>query len=156
MVGKQAGFTLIELVVVIVILGILAVTAAPKFLNLQGDAREASLQGLKGAMDGAAVIVYGKSAIEGLETASAATTSDGITVVYGYPDIQSTGILDAVVGLDSDWETYASGSTSLVAIFDNSNVSDLAGAVATSCYLTYTQAPSASGAYSASVTPSGC
>ncbi|WP_219592386.1 prepilin-type N-terminal cleavage/methylation domain-containing protein, partial [Aeromonas salmonicida] len=35
---KQAGFTLIELVIVIIILGILAVTAAPKFLNLQGDA----------------------------------------------------------------------------------------------------------------------
>ncbi len=38
---KQTGFTLIELVVVIVILGILAVTAAPRFLNLQNDAREA-------------------------------------------------------------------------------------------------------------------
>lgn len=45
---QPQGFTLIELVVVIVILGILAVTAAPQFLNLQGDARRASLQGLKG------------------------------------------------------------------------------------------------------------
>ncbi|MDW3189737.1 type II secretion system protein, partial [Vibrio sp. Vb0932] len=41
---KQTGFTLIELVVVIVILGILAVTAAPRFLNLQNDAREARLE----------------------------------------------------------------------------------------------------------------
>lgn len=47
---RQGGFTLIELVVVIVILGILAVTAAPRFLNLQDDARESALQGLKGAM----------------------------------------------------------------------------------------------------------
>ena len=38
---RQGGFTLIELVVVIVILGILAVTAAPRFLNLQDDARNA-------------------------------------------------------------------------------------------------------------------
>ena len=37
---KQAGFTLIELVIVIIILGILAVTAAPKFLNLQDDAKK--------------------------------------------------------------------------------------------------------------------
>ncbi|MBY8273482.1 type II secretion system GspH family protein [Vibrio fluvialis] len=59
---RQGGFTLIELVVVIVILGILAVTAAPRFLNLQDDARKAALQGLKGAMDGAAGIVYGKAA----------------------------------------------------------------------------------------------
>ena len=43
---KKNGFTLIELVVVIVILGILAVVAAPKFMNLQNDARNASLKGL--------------------------------------------------------------------------------------------------------------
>ncbi|MGL4893853.1 MAG: type II secretion system protein, partial [Shewanella sp.] len=43
---KQQGFTLIELVVVIIILGILAVTAAPKFINLQGDARVSALNGL--------------------------------------------------------------------------------------------------------------
>ena len=61
------GFTLIELVVVIVILGILSVTAAPRFLNLQSDARIATLQGAKGAVEGANGIVYGKAAIEGLE-----------------------------------------------------------------------------------------
>lgn len=53
---RQGGFTLIELVVVIVILGILAVTAAPRFLNLQSDARASSLDGLKGAMQGASVL----------------------------------------------------------------------------------------------------
>lgn len=46
----QAGFTLIELVVVIVILGILAIAAAPKFLNMQGDARESALKGLEAAI----------------------------------------------------------------------------------------------------------
>ena len=45
---KQAGFTLIELVIVIIILGILAVTAAPKFLNLQDDARYSAAQGVAG------------------------------------------------------------------------------------------------------------
>ncbi len=44
------GFTLIELVVVIVILGILAVTAAPRFLNIQGDARAAVIEGVRGAV----------------------------------------------------------------------------------------------------------
>ena len=48
---RQGGFTLIELVVVIVILGILAVTAAPRFLNLQDDARDSALEGLKGAIE---------------------------------------------------------------------------------------------------------
>ncbi|MFW2209406.1 type II secretion system protein [Vibrio cholerae] len=100
---RQGGFTLIELVVVIVILGILAVTAAPRFLNLQGDARQASLQGLKGAIDGAAGIVYGRAAILGLETSTTAVDVDGISTIFGYPRATPTGIGAAVVGLSSDW-----------------------------------------------------
>ncbi|GAM77471.1 MSHA pilin protein mshA [Vibrio ishigakensis] len=95
---KQSGFTLIELVVVIVILGILAVTAAPRFLNLQSDARESSLEGLKGAMAGAGSIVYGKAAIEGLETSSAAVAVEGIETVFGYPTATPGGIGLAVQG----------------------------------------------------------
>ncbi len=89
---RQGGFTLIELVVVIVILGILAVTAAPRFLNLQGDAREASLQGLKGAMQGAAGIVYGRAALdgkEGIATGQEVTIgSDNVALVWGVPSSQ--------------------------------------------------------------------
>lgn len=64
---RQQGFTLIELVVVIIILGILAVTAAPKFINLQGDARTSALQGLKGAIQGANSLVFSKAALAGKE-----------------------------------------------------------------------------------------
>ncbi len=85
---RQSGFTLIEMVVVIVILGILAVTAAPRFLNLQSDARASSLQGLKGAMAGANGIVYGKATIEGKEQQENAQVTDGnnktIATAYGY------------------------------------------------------------------------
>ena len=109
---KQGGFTLIELVVVIVILGILAVTAAPRFLNLQGDAREASLQGLKGALDGAAGIVYGKAAIDGIET-QASGSVDSIDVVYGYPAATTSGIGAAVTGLSTDWAVAASSASSI-------------------------------------------
>lgn len=45
---KQKGFTLIELIVVIVILGILAATALPKFVDLTGDAQKAAVHGLPG------------------------------------------------------------------------------------------------------------
>ena len=54
---NNQGFTLIELVVVIVILGILAATAAPKFIDLTGDATEATLKGVKGALNGVMPIV---------------------------------------------------------------------------------------------------
>ncbi|WP_394241063.1 pilus assembly FimT family protein [Vibrio astriarenae] len=47
---KKQGFTLIELIVVIVVLGILAVVAAPRFLNLSSNAYEASIQGVGGAL----------------------------------------------------------------------------------------------------------
>ncbi len=64
--NRYKGFTLIELVVVIVILGILAVVAMPKFLNLQRDARIADLKGAEGALKSANGIVYGKAAIKGV------------------------------------------------------------------------------------------
>ena len=95
---RQGGFTLIELVVVIVILGILAVTAAPRFLNLQGDAREASLEGLRGAVAGAMGIAYGRAAIQGIEAkdyaayvdaSNTGTVIDSITHKYGYPTAAS-------------------------------------------------------------------
>ncbi len=141
---RQGGFTLIELVVVIVILGILAVTAAPRFLNLQSDARVSALQGLKGAMDGAAGIVYGKAAINGLETSSTAKTDvEGIETIFGYPEATTTGIGAAVVGLNDDWAVYADTSATppeLYATFPASSVTDLSSLKLTNCYVKYTQA----------------
>ncbi|GIU13863.1 MULTISPECIES: type II secretion system protein [unclassified Shewanella] len=91
---KQNGFTLIELVVVIIILGILAVTAAPKFINLQSDARASALQGVKGAIQGANGLVFAKAALAGEERASVITGTDvnigtkddvvNVKTLYGY------------------------------------------------------------------------
>lgn len=102
---RQGGFTLIELVVVIVILGILAVTAAPRFLNIQDDARVATLEGLAGAMQGAAGIVYGKSAIEGTEGAEdsqVVMSGDTINTTFGYPKATAADLSAIVTGLGTD------------------------------------------------------
>ncbi|MDN3717331.1 type II secretion system protein [Vibrio breoganii] len=143
---KQGGFTLIELVVVIVILGILAVTAAPRFLNLQSDARESSLQGLKGAMAGAGSIVYGKAAIEGVETLPKGTDAqldDETTLAFGYPTADEDGIVKVVQGLEDDTEwvygtgTAVSAGTPLVATFANDSLTVGSEIENTECYVSY-------------------
>lgn len=86
---KNQGFTLVELVIVIVILGILAVTAAPKFLNLAGDAKISTLNGLKGSIESANALVYSKAILQGKEkgdSAAALTLANpAVNVVFGYP-----------------------------------------------------------------------
>lgn len=68
---QQSGFTLIELVVVIVILGILAATALPKFVDLRSDAQTSALQGVAGAMDSAMAVNYaGCSVVNNVVTAN--------------------------------------------------------------------------------------
>lgn len=55
---QQSGFTLVELVMVIVILGILAVTAIPTFINLSGDAQQAATNGVAGGLASGSAINY--------------------------------------------------------------------------------------------------
>lgn len=60
---KQSGFTLIELIMVIVILGILAATALPKFVNLSSEAKVSALKGVAGAINSAGTINYAGRAV---------------------------------------------------------------------------------------------
>ena len=111
---KQAGFTLIELVIVIIILGILAVTAAPKFLNLQADAKKAAADGVFSGVSSAMQLVYSKSAIEGEEKArktnkpapSVESAGGGVATHYGYPAAASDGI-EKAISLDGAWKGAA-------------------------------------------------
>lgn len=84
---KNKGFTLIELVVVIVILGILAATALPKFINLSKDATIATLQGMQGAIRSGADMVYAKALVNDQITGSDNLVIGSITIELhsGYP-----------------------------------------------------------------------
>ncbi|HEH9441217.1 TPA: prepilin-type N-terminal cleavage/methylation domain-containing protein [Aeromonas sobria] len=105
---KQAGFTLIELVIVIIILGILAVTAAPKFLNLQDDAKKAAADGVLSAVSSSMQLVYSKAALEGKEKGTDNTiqssSGEDIKIAFGYPTAADDGISKSLT-LDGGWDS---------------------------------------------------
>ena len=115
---KQNGFTLIELVVVIIILGILAVTAAPKFINLQSDARASTVDGVKAALQGANSLIYSKAAIAGKERDEGATITiaTGVTVTTDYGHLDSDKDSETVItnlekAMDMTFEELANAAT---------------------------------------------
>ena len=111
-VSRQQGFTLIELIIVIVLLGILAVTAAPKFLNLQDDARDSVLQGIAGSLESASSVVYGKALINDVAGSNDASQnvdvgSSTVSLVYGYPAGQTAANITALLDLPDEYAVSA-------------------------------------------------
>lgn len=95
---NNKGFTLIELVIVIIVLGILSATAIPKFLNIHSDAKKATLESVKGAFNSANSIVMNKATIDGLKYSDDIQTIDGtdINVRYGAVQITAKNIKNAM------------------------------------------------------------
>ncbi|WP_299569169.1 type II secretion system protein [uncultured Shewanella sp.] len=168
---KQQGFTLIELVVVIIILGILAVTAAPKFINLQGDARVSAIAGMKGAIQGANTLVYSKAALAGEERkAKGDATPPAVDIGTGTDAVTQFGYLQ---GLQAELENAMDVTFNVAAAVDDPTTAGTedwtifvaagvatiwqAGAPAT-CTLVYTEAASATvlPTYDAVTDPDDC
>jgi MSHA pilin protein MshA len=145
--NKQKGFTLIELVVVIVILGILAVTAAPKFIDLTGDAKKSVMKGVKGSIESAVSIVHAKALIENKTSADSEITigTEIYALVHGYPSAAGKGTPDGTAGKGwgisklVDLDSTANGDFTVTiaspALFQYKGVTDV-----TTCQLSYADA----------------
>lgn len=158
---RNKGFTLIELIIVIVILGILAVTAAPRFLNFSGDARTSTLNGVRGALESAGALVYGKAIIAGQQNVNACLTAAGNVIVQpnggcaatetgvinGYPAATVTSIRavaelaaaewNVVVGTGANAPAFGATGTSVIV---SQAGTELRTTEADSCHVVYQQA----------------
>lgn len=99
---RQQGFTLIELIIVIVILGILAVVAAPKFIDLSSDARVGSLHGMEAALSSGSDLLHIKAVIEQELEGDSSIDVDGTNIALnsGYPTGHWQNSMRYIPGLD--------------------------------------------------------
>lgn len=133
----QKGFTLIELVLVIVILGILAAVALPRFADLSTDARVSSLNGMVGSLSGAASIAKASQLVQGL-------ASNGQVTIENTP-VNMLGRYPTNADIDDALASYEGFTLSSAGVFS----------LATNCEVTYNN--TGTGSFpSISINSSGC
>jgi prepilin-type N-terminal cleavage/methylation domain-containing protein len=105
----QKGFTLIELIIVIVILGILAVTAAPRFIDISTDATVAKVESIAGVLRTVSTLVHSKAVIQGNTSGLASLDIGGDTVFIGdgYPLASWTTTMQFILDIDDAGSTSA-------------------------------------------------
>mgnify|MGYP000341697375 CR=1 FL=1 len=156
---KNAGFTIVELVVVIAILGVLAAVALPRFLNVSSDARIAVLENIQGSMKSLANMVHMQAQLQevadsGSDTGRAISTEYGsIDTYYKYPESRAeTG---SRLGMLELLDVTSNGDLITKVTNNYARIGYNLSASASGCYVQYNEA-SASGAPTYVLEVRGC
>lgn len=94
---KQQGFTMIELIMVIVILGILTAVALPKFYDMQTEARIAKMKSAAAALRSGYAIAHSAHLVSPDNANSVTMEGTAVPLVNGYPDVGATAVVSGAV-----------------------------------------------------------